>query len=244
MSAPQESMSREEFIERLQKLGEEKYHNRHPFHVRMHEGKLSRAEMQMWILNRFYYQQNLPIKDAIIVSKLPTREGRRLWLQRILDQDGCEESPGGIDAWIGLGKAAGLTQEMMHDPALVLPGVRFAVDAYVNFCRHSPWLQAVASSLTEMFAPSLIAFRIKILKKHYSWIEYSGLEYFQTRLLQAPRDAEHALDLVLSAAESREQQLLALESVSFKCDVLWAMLDAIEQYSVPANERASLGNKN
>lgn len=222
-------LSREELISELRKIGEAKYHSLHPFHQRMHDGRLSRDEMRNWILNRFCYQKSLPVKDALIVSKLPAREDRRLWLQRIIDHDGRSGAEGGIEKWLVLGEAAGLRRQDMLDDSRVLPGVRFAVDAYVNFCRLSPWWLAVASSLTELFAPNLVAYRIDVIEKHYKWIDSDALRYFRDRLDQAPRDSDHALDLVMREVKTGEDQNLVLDAVKFKCDVLWSMLDAIER---------------
>ncbi len=223
-----ELWSREEFIFCLRSVLEQKYHHKHPFHIRMHQGELSADELRGWILNRFYYQKNIPVKDALVLSKLPTREDRRKWLQRIIDHDGRQGDEGGIEAWLRLGEAAGLAREQMLDDEKILPGVRFAVDAYVNFCRLMPWRQAVASSLTELFAPDLVGKRIGVIERHYPWVKREGLEYFRRRLEQAPRDAEHALELVIGSARSREDQERAVAALGFKCDVLWALLDAVE----------------
>jgi len=223
-----ELWSREDFIFCLRAVLEEKYHHKHPFHVRMHQGALSADELRGWILNRFCYQKHIPVKDALILSKLPTREDRRKWLQRIIDHDGHQGDEGGIEAWLRLGEAAGLTREQLLDDANVLPGVRFAVDAYVNFCRLMPWRQAVASSLTELFAPDLVGKRIGVIEQYYPWVKREGLEYFRRRLEQAPRDAEHALELVIKSARNREDQERAVAALRFKCDVLWALLDAVE----------------
>lgn len=220
--------SKTEFIDRLKAVGNERYHDKHPFHLRMHRGELSRDELKGWILNRFYYQKNLPIKDALILAKLPNREDRRIWLQRIIDHDGRNNGDGGIEAWLRLGEAADLsTQEMLADKN-VAAGVRFAVDSYVNFCRLQPWLAAVASSLTELFAPDLVKHRIAVIEEHYRWVKTDGLDYFRDRLTQAPRDAEHALNLVLSNSVTANQQREDVAALHFKCDVLWAMLDAID----------------
>ena len=220
--------SRDEFVGRLRAVLEAKYHHKHPFHLRMHQGELSQEELRGWILNRFYYQKNLPVKDALIISKLPTREDRRLWLQRIIDHDGRQGDEGGIEAWLRLGEAAGLSREQMADDRNILPGARFAVDAYVNFCRLMPWWLAVASMLTELFAPTLVAKRIDVILEHYPWVKPEGLEYFRRRLVQAPRDAEHALGLVIQAARTRAEQEQAVAALSFKCDVLWSLVDAVE----------------
>ena len=228
MEAP---WSEQEFVAQLRAVLEARYHDKHPFHLRMHQGELSVEELRTWILNRFYYQKNIPIKDALIVAKLPSREDRREWLKRIIDHDGRQGDEGGIEAWLRLGEAAGLERADMLDGRLILPGVRFAVDAYVNFCRLKPWPEAVASSLTEMFAPDLVGKRIGVIEKHYPWVKPEGLEYFRDRLRQAPRDADHALRLVLKTAATRGDQQSAVDAVRFKCDVLWSLVDAIERVS-------------
>jgi pyrroloquinoline-quinone synthase len=217
----------EEFVKRLREVGERKYHDKHPFHVRMHRGELDENQVRGWILNRFYYQKNIPVKDALVLAKLPTREDRRKWLERIIDHDGREGDAGGIEAWLRLGEAAGLAREELLDDRRVLPAARFAVDAYVNFCRLKPWPEAVASSLTELFAPDLVAKRIDVFEKHYAWVKPWGLEYFRRRLGQAPRDVDHALHLVLGQARTRQDQERAVAALNFKCDVLWALLDAV-----------------
>ena len=226
MEAP---WSEQEFVARLRGVLEAKYHDKHPFHLRMHEGGLGADELRAWILNRFYYQQNIPIKDALIIAKLPTREDRREWLKRIIDHDGRQGDEGGIEAWLRLGEAAGLDRGEMLDARRTLPGVRFAVDAYVNFCRLKPWPEAVASSLTELFAPDLVGKRIGVIEKHYPWVKPEGLDYFRARLTQAPRDADHALRLVLKNAPTRTDQQHAVAAVSFKCDVLWSLVDTVER---------------
>lgn len=222
-----EHWSNEDFIKRLRKVGELRYHDKHPYHIRMHEGKLNPAQLRAWVANRFYYQKSIPIKDALILSKLPTREDRREWIRRIVDHDGREGNEGGIEAWIRLGEAVGIPREEMLDERHVLPAVRFAVDAYVNFCRLQPWPEAVASSLTELFAPALVSNRIAVFEQLYPWIRPEGLEYFRARLHQAPRDADHGLELVIRECKSRMEQERAVSALTFKCDVLWAILDAL-----------------
>lgn len=222
-----QALSPEQLVDRLRRVGEHRYHDKHPYHIRMHEGKLSPAQLRAWVANRFYYQKNIPIKDAIILSKLPSREDRREWIQRIIDHDGRGENEGGIEAWVRLGEAVGIPREEMLDERHVLPAVRFAVDAYVNFCRLKPWPEAVASSLTELFAPILVSKRIAVFEQLYPWIRPEGLEYFRTRLHQAPRDADHGLMLVLNTCRTIEAQEKAVAALSFKCDVLWAILDAL-----------------
>jgi pyrroloquinoline-quinone synthase len=233
MEAP---WSEQEFVARLRGVLEAKYHDKHPFHIRMHQGKLSAQELRAWILNRFYYQSNIPIKDALIIAKLPSREDRREWLKRIIDHDGRQGDEGGIEAWLRLGEAAGLDRGEMLDGRRILPGVRFAVDAYVNFCRLRPWPEAVASSLTELFAPDLVGKRIAVIEKHYPWVKPEGLQYFRARLTQAPRDADHALRLVLKTAVTRLDQQRAVDAVNFKCDVLWSLVDAVERASSQERE--------
>lgn len=225
-------MTQDDFVKQLKEIGAKKYHDKHPFHLRLHSGELSANEVRTWIKNRFYYQSQIPIKDAVVLSKLTNREDRRIWIQRIKDHDGGNTGePGGIEAWLCLGEAAGIGRSEMLDSNSILPGVRFAVDAYVNFCRNNSWLEAVASSLTEMFSPTLISDRMIAMREHYPWIAESGLKYFSNRLTQAPADCDHALRLVLEHARTPEHQEQVRRSLSFKCDVLWALLDAIEQHS-------------
>lgn len=222
-----EPWSNEQFMAQLRKVGESRYHDKHPYHVRMHEGKLSPEQVRGWVANRFYYQKNIPVKDALILSKLPSREDRRDWIQRIIDHDGRGDDEGGIEAWVRLGEAVGIPREEMLDERHVLPAVRFAVDAYVNFCRLRPWPEAVASSLTELFAPTLVSSRIGVFEKLYPWIRPEGLEYFRARLHQAPRDADQGVGLVMRECKTRKEQEAAVAALSFKCDVLWALLDAL-----------------
>lgn len=218
----------EGFIAALRAQGE-RYHDRHPFHLKMNEGLLSRRQIQGWAANRFYYQENLPRKDAAILANCPHGEVRRRWIQRILDHDGTADGNGGIEAWLRLGEAVGLTREEMRDQRHVVPGVRFAVDAYVNFARTRPWVEAVASSLTELFAPGLMAERLAAFERHYPWIDRQGLAYFRARLTQAPRDSEHAMEVVTEHCRTPDEQAAAVAALSFKCDVLWSMLDATER---------------
>ncbi len=206
-----------------------RYHDTHPFHVAMHEGRLSRAQLQGWVANRYYYQKSVPIKDAAILSNCPDPAIRRRWITRIHDQDGTGADEGGIHAWLLLAEAVGLRREEVQAERHVLPGVRFAADAYVSFARTRPWIEAVAASLTELFAPSLMRERIAAFERHYAWIQPDGLRYFTSRLTQAPRDASYALDLVVAHCTTREQQERALAALAFKTDVLWSLLDAIHQ---------------
>jgi len=216
----------EGFIEAL-RAQSQGYHSLHPFHVRMNEGRLDRRQIQGWTANRFYYQENIPRKDAAILSNCPDREVRRRWIRRIHDHDGTAEGEGGIEAWLRLGEAVGLPRNEMWDGRHIVPGVRFAVDAYVNFARTRPWVEAVASSLTELFAPDLMAERLAAFERLYTWIDPAGLAYFRARLTQAPRDSEHALEVVMERCRTPEEQARAVAALSFKNDVLWSMLDAI-----------------
>ena len=218
---------RETFLENLRAIGARAYHDKHPFHVAMNEGRLSPEALRGWVANRFYYQQNIPVKDAAILSNCPLRKVRRLWIHRILDHDGIGEDQGGIEAWLRLGEACGLSQDELNQDRLLQPGVRFAVDAYVNFARIQPWPIAIASSLTELFAPDLMATRLAAFEKYYSWIDSRGLDYFRRRVTQARRDSDEALAITLDHCNTPELQREAVRALEFKCDVLWSMLDAI-----------------
>lgn len=226
--------SREEFEARLRGKSAG-YHIHHPFHVMMAEGRLTRAQLQGWVANRFYYQIAIPVKDAAILSNCPDREIRREWIQRILDHDGHAlpggggiGDPGGIEAWIRLGEAVGLARDDVTSLRLVAPAARFAVDAYVNFARQRPWQEAIASSLTELFAPHIHQQRIDTWPQLYPWVEPEGLQYFRNRLTQARRDVEHGLRFTLDYfSRTRALQERALEILQFKLDVLWALADAI-----------------
>jgi pyrroloquinoline-quinone synthase len=223
----QRPLPRKQFVAGLREIGAASYHHQHPFHVLMNSGRLGRQAIRIWVANRFYYQVNIPIKDAAIISNCPIREIRRLWLHRIMDHDGAAGDEGGIGAWLRLGEACGLSRQSLLSQQHVIPAVRFAVDAYVNFARAQPWPVAVASSLTELFAPDLMAKRQAAFQKFYPWVEASGLDYFASRLVQAPRDSGEALRLTLQHCHTRESQEAALRALQFKCDLLWAMLDAI-----------------
>jgi pyrroloquinoline-quinone synthase len=216
------------FVETL-RAHSRRYHDQHPFHVRMNAGRLSHRQIQGWVANRFYYQENIPRKDAAILSNCPHLEVRRRWIRRIVDHDGRSTDEGGIEAWLRLGEAAGLTREEIRDHRHLVPGVRFAVDAYVNFTRTRPWVEAVASSLTELFAPDLMAERLAAFERWYPWIAPTGLAYFRARLEQAPQDCQHALEVVSAYCLSAESQARAVDALSFKCDVLWSLMDAIDQ---------------
>jgi pyrroloquinoline-quinone synthase len=228
MKAPDDDLwSRDRFQAELQAVGRERYHDRHPFHRRMNDGLLTPHQLCGWAANRFYYQRNLPVKDAAIVSNCPVQEVRRAWLQRIIDHDGRAPGEGGIEAWLRLAEAVGVARHELLDGQHVLPGVRFAVDAYVQFARTRPWPVAIASSLTELFAPDLMAERLAAFRHHYGWVPEAGLEYFRNRLTQARRDADHGLDVTLMYCNTPELQREAVAALAFKCELLWAMLDSM-----------------
>jgi pyrroloquinoline-quinone synthase len=224
MSAP---FSREEFEARLKAQGT-RYHIHHPFNIRMNSGQLSPRQIRGWVQNRFYYQACIPLKDAAMLSNCPDRSVRREWIRRILDHDGYGDEEGGIEAWIQLGEAVGIKQDELTSLQYVVPGVRYAVDAYVNFARTRPWQETVCASLTEMFAPQIHEQRLANWPQHYPWIDPKGLAYFRNRLSEARRDVAWALAFTLDCFTTREQQERAIEILRFKLDVLWSMLDAIE----------------
>ena len=223
-----EAWSRDEFEAQLRARGAG-YHIHHPFNVNMNEGLLGPDQIRGWVANRFYYQVNIPQKDGAIIANCPDRATRRRWVRRILDHDGWGENEGGIEAWVRLGEAVGLTRDALWSQRHVVPGVRFAVDAYVNFARQAPWQEAVCSSLTEMFAPKIHKDRLATWPTHYPWIDPDGLQYFRSRISLAERDVEHGLEVTLGHFTTRAQQQRALEILQFKLDILWAMLDAIEK---------------
>ena len=223
-----EAWSRDEFEAQLRARGAG-YHIHHPFNVRMNEGQLNPDQIRGWVANRFYYQVNIPQKDGAIIANCPDRATRRRWVRRILDHDGWGDNEGGIEAWVRLGEAVGLTREALWSQRHVVPGVRFAVDAYVNFARQAPWQEAVCSSLTEMFAPKIHKDRLATWPTHYQWIDPDGLQYFRSRISLAERDVEHGLEVTLGHFTTRAQQERALDILQFKLDILWTMLDAIEK---------------
>ncbi len=204
------------------------YHIHHPFNVLLNEGRASPAQIRGWVANRFYYQINIPQKDAAILANCTDREVRRQWVRRILDHDGADRDPGGIEAWVKLGEAVGISPQDLWSLKDLVPGVRFAVDAYVNFARQRPWQESVCASLTELFAPQIHKDRLATWPIHYPWIDPAGLEYFRTRIPLAARDVEHGLKVTLGYFTTREAQDRALEILQFKLDILWSMLDAIQ----------------
>jgi pyrroloquinoline-quinone synthase len=203
------------------------YYANHPFHNLMHEGRLTPRQLQGWVANRLAYQRAIPRKDAAIISNCPDPDVRREWMQRIIDHDGIRQGTGGIEMWIRLGEALGVPRAEMEDERHVLPGVRIAAEAYVTFCKTKPWIDAVASSLTELFAPDLMRKRIAAFPEHYPWIRAEALEYFQSRLIQAPRDSQQGLRLVQLHCTSIETQRRAFEALAFKLEMLWVMIDTI-----------------
>jgi len=216
----------DEFVARLHAIGEERYHHKHPFHQLMHEGKLTRGQLQAWALNRYAYQSRIPVKDAAILGRSADPDFRRAWRKRIVDHDGDGSRPGGIEKWLRLVEATGLDHEQAICGKGILPATLYAVDAYVHLVRTRTFLEAVASSLTEMFSRKLITLRMDRLRQHYPWLA-NGLDYFEGRITQAPEDAEFALGWVTRHARTREEQELAMGALRAKCDILWAMLDAI-----------------
>ncbi len=203
------------------------YYAVHPFHQLMREGALSKRQLQGWVANRLAYQRAIPRKDAAIISNCPDPAVRRLWMQRIVDHDGTEPNSGGIEMWIRLGEALGVPREEMDDERHVLPGVRMAAESYVTFCKTHGWVEAVASSLTELFAPTLMHERLAAFPRHYPWVDAAGLEYFRSRLLQAPRDSSQGLAIVTAHCRTVESQRRAFAALAFKIEMLWILIDTI-----------------
>jgi len=225
-SAAQQAWTREEFEERLRERGRA-YHVHHPFNLMLNSGQATREQIRGWVANRFYYQINIPLKDAAILANCEERAVRRNWVQRILDHDGYAEDPGGIESWLRLAEAVGLERAQVESLQDVLPGVRFAVDAYVNFARRAPWPEGVCASLTELFAPEIHRQRLASWPGHYPWIDPAGLSYFQSRMSRARRDVEFALALTHERFRTRAAQERALQVLQFKLEVLWQMNDAM-----------------
>ncbi len=220
-------MSPDELEAALNAIGAERYHNRHIFHRKLHDGELSRAQVQAWALNRYYYQSRIPAKDATLLARLPTAELRREWRSRLEDHDGHAPGQGGIARWLKLAEGVGLDRAYVESTDGLLPGTRFAVDAYVAFVRDRSVLEAIASSLTEMFSPTIIAERVSGMLSHYDFVTRDTLAYFAPRLTQAPKDVNFALSYVKEHARTREQQEQVLAALRFKCGVLWSQLDAL-----------------
>ncbi len=220
-------MTHDELEAALRAIGAAHYHNLHPFHRLLHSGALSKSQVQAWALNRYYYQSSIPQKDAIVLARLPDTAARRVWRQRLVDHDGEHAGDGGIARWLRLATGVGLDADYVQSNRGILPITRFAVDAYVHFVRDRSLLEAVASSLTEMFSPTIIAERVAGMLANYDFVSPETLAYFNARLHQAPRDADYALDYVKTHARTREEQELVLAALRFNCDVLWAQLDGL-----------------
>jgi pyrroloquinoline-quinone synthase len=230
---PEDLWNRETFTARLRAVGERSYHDRHPFHQQMNDGRLTQPQIRCWVANRFHYQRHLPMKDAAIIANCPEPDVRRIWRQRLIDQDGLAAGEGGIEAWLRLAEATGLTREETWDARHVMPGVRTAVASYVELARTRPWPVAVASSLTELFAPDLMATRAAAFRQHYTWIPAWGLQYFESRITLARKDSEYGLSTTLAYCDTALLQRAAVDALAEKCRILWAMLDAIAQACDP-----------
>jgi pyrroloquinoline-quinone synthase len=220
-------LGREEFVAWLRREGEPRYHDRHPFHVLMHDGKLTKRQLQQWVLNRYYYQTRIPIKDALILSKSDDPAFRRMWIRRIHDHDGTEAGDGGLALWLRLAEAVELDVEEVASCRSVLPGVRFACDAYVELVRERSLVEAVASSLTEFFAPDLMSQRVQAWERHYPWVRSDRLEYFRRRVPRARRDSHEAMDFVVRHATTHALQTRCVAALIRKTEILWHLLDCL-----------------
>ena len=230
---PEPVWAKQEFETQLRAKGRA-YHIHHPYNVMLSTGKATEAQIRGWVANRYYYQQAIPLKDGAVLSQCDDRDVRREWVQRIRDHDGYGDDPGGIEAWIKLGEAVGLSREEITDMRHVLPGVRFAVDAYVNFAKTRPWQESVCASLTELFAPAIHKQRLATWPEHYPWIDTEGLQYFRNRVTQARKDVEHGLSITLDYFDTVELQQRALDILQFKLDILWQISDAMAvRYGLP-----------
>jgi coenzyme PQQ biosynthesis protein C len=228
-------MSPDQLEAALRALGAERYHNRHPFHRLMADGELTRRQVEAWALNRYCYQAAIPIKDASLLARMHDPDLRRVWRQRIIDHDGSGPGEGGIARWLALTDGLGLDRAMVVAERRALPATRFAVRAYIDFVREQPLLEAIASSLTELFSPTIISERVSGMLANYDFVTAETLAYFKARLTEAPRDADFALDYVKRHARTPEQQRAVIAALEFKCDVLWAQLDALHfAYVEPA----------
>ena len=228
-------MAPDRFEATIRAVGAERYHDKHVFHKLLHGGKLDKGQVQAWALNRYCYQEAVPRKDAALISRVHDRELRREWIHRIHDHDGLGDEPGGIERWLVLTDGLGLDRDYVTSFVGALPATRHIVESYVRFVREQPLTVAVASSLTELFAPSIHRERIAGMLENYSFIDDHVLAYFKRRLTQAPRDAQFALDYVKTHARTREEQEACIDAVRFKCDMLWAQLDVLHHaYVAPA----------
>lgn len=228
--------SPEELEAKLRDIGARRYHNLHPFHAMLHQGRCTKAQVQAWALNRYYYQSMIPIKDASLIARADDLAFRREWRSRLVDHDGEREGEGGIARWLKLTDGLGLDRDYVISTKGILPGTRFAVDAYVRFVREHTLLEAVASSLTELFSPNIITERVRGMLSHYDFVTQETLSYFDKRPPQAKRDSDFALDYVKRHAVAPERQQAVLAALEFKCDVLWAMLDALSHAYVSPGE--------
>ncbi|HVP28810.1 MAG TPA: pyrroloquinoline-quinone synthase PqqC [Myxococcota bacterium] len=221
-------MSPEELERRLRAVGAERYHDKHPFHLRMHEGRLAPEEIRLWVRNRYYYQTRIPVKDGLILAKSEDAAFRREWVGRIHDHDGRAPGEGGLELWLALADAVGLDRRRVEDLSGVLPGVRAACDDYVRLVESNDLLASVASSLTELFAGDIMRTRIEAFERHYPWVDTAGLRYFRSRTVQAPKDARFGLAFVLANATSPDDQARCIAALERKCEILWRLLDAVE----------------
>ncbi|MFJ7217699.1 pyrroloquinoline-quinone synthase PqqC [Amycolatopsis sp. NPDC098790] len=220
-------LSRAELTDALLRL-EKRYWAHHPFHLRLHEGGCTPADLRRWVANRWYYQKCLAQKNAAVIAACPLPDVRRAWVDRIVFHDGANAGEGGLEQWLGLAEAVGLSRAEVLDERHVLPGVRFAVDGYLHFCRTKPWIESVAAALTEVFSPGHMTDRVNAWREHYDWIAPEGFAYFERRIPAARQDSALTLRLVLDHCVTAEQQDAAIRALSFKCDVLWAVLDAVD----------------
>jgi coenzyme PQQ biosynthesis protein C len=227
MSSQTDLLTPQELEAALRTVGAERYHSRHRFHARQYGGQCSYEEIQAWALNRYYYQSMIPIKDATVLTRLTDTEDRRQWRKRIEDHDGLQPGDGGIERWLKLTDSLGFSRDYVTSTEGILPATRFAVDAYVEFCRSRSPLEAVASSLTELFSPNIISERMSGMLANYDFVSKETLAYFSQRPPQAKRDSDWALDFVKTHAKTRAAQEQAIQALKFKCNVLWAQLDAL-----------------
>ena len=237
------TMSSQHLEDALRAVGERRYHNLHPFHRRLHGGQCTPTEVRAWALNRYFYQAMIPIKDATILSRMEDPALRREWRQRIVDHDGTAAAEGGIERWLRLTQGLGLERAYVISTEGLLPITRFAVEAYVNFCRDRSLLEAIASSLTELFSPQIISERVAGMLAHYSFVTQDTLAYFTARPIQAKRDSDFALAYVLEHARTPGEQRAAIRALEFKCDVLWAQLDALWSAYVEGRIPPGLGSR-
>jgi pyrroloquinoline-quinone synthase len=220
-------LAREAFVDWLRHEGETRYHDHHRYHVLMHDGKLTQLQLQQWVLNRYYYQTRVPIKDALILSKSEDPAFRRMWIRRIHDHDGEVEGTGGLELWLRLAEGVGLDRAEVASCRAVLPGVKFACDGYVDLVRERSLVEAVASSLTEFFAPDLMTRRVAAWERHYPWVSRDMLEYFRSRVPRARRDSQEAMEFVIRHATTYELQTRCVAALIRKTEILWHLLDCL-----------------